>query len=100
MRTALKLLPLVFVRPGALTKAEWKDIDLEQAMWTIPAHAKKQRAALKQDPDRVHLVPFSRQAVAILQDLYPLTGSGRFIFTGLRTTPSSKGERHMASEPC
>lgn len=98
VRSALRLLPLVFVRPGELAKAEWKDIDLEKAMWTIPAHAKKQRATLKQDPDRVHLVPLSRQAIDILQELYPLTGSGRFVFTGLRTAPGSKDERHMAPE--
>ena len=98
VRAALQLLPLTFVRPGELAKLEWSDIDFDKVLWTVPAHVKKQRAVLKNDPGRVHLVPLSRQAIAILRDIYQLTGSGRYVFTGLRTASGSKGERHMAME--
>lgn len=98
LRAALKLLPLTFVRPGELAKVEWQDIDLDRALWTVPAHVKKQRAALKKDSTRVHFVPLSRQAVAILTEIHMLTGSGRYVFTGLRTVPGSNNERHMAAE--
>src|SRR6185437_12910599 len=65
---ALKLAPLVFVRPGELRNAEWAEFDLDAAEWNIPAHKMKMR-----EP---HLVPLSSQAVAILRDLQPLTGAG------------------------
>ncbi len=57
-KCALQLAPLVFVRPGELRNAEWKEIDLEKAEWTIPAARMKMR--------QPHLVPLSKQAVAIL----------------------------------
>jgi integrase len=98
VRAALRLLPLTFVRPGELAKLEWTDIDFDKALWTVPAHVKKQRAVLKNNPDSVHLVPLSRQAIAILRDIHQLTGSGRYVFTGLRTAPDSQYERHMAME--
>lgn len=47
VRSALRLLSLTFVRPGELAKLEWSDIDFEKALWTVPAHVKKQRAVLK-----------------------------------------------------
>lgn len=74
---ALKLAPLVFVRPGELRKAEWAEIDLDAAQWVIPAERMKMREK--------HIVPLSRQAVAILTELQPLTGSGKFVFPGART---------------
>jgi integrase len=98
VRAALQLLPLTFVRPGELAKLEWADIDFDKALWTVPAHVKKQRAVLKNDPSRVHLVPLSKQAIAILRDIHQLTGKGRYVFTGLRTASGSKNERHMAAE--
>lgn len=73
-RTALLLAPLVFVRPGELRHAEWCEIDLDAAMWTIPA--------IKMKMKRIHLVPLSTQAVAILKDIQPLTGSGKYVFGG------------------
>lgn len=73
-RTALSLAPLVFVRPTELRHAEWCEIDLEAAMWTIPATKMKMK--------RAHLVPLSTQAVAILQDIQPLTGAGKYVFAG------------------
>ncbi|MDG2539844.1 tyrosine-type recombinase/integrase [Dyella jiangningensis] len=74
---ALRLAPLVFVRPGELRQAEWREIDLDQALWRIPAERMKMKAA--------HLVPLAPQAVGILRELYPLTGTGRYVFPGLRT---------------
>lgn len=73
---ALKLAPLVFVRPGELRAAEWEEIDLDAAMWRIRPERMKMKAA--------HLVPLSSQAVAILRDLHALTGSGPHVFPGLR----------------
>jgi len=74
---ALRLAPLVFVRPGELRKAEWTEIDLDKAEWNIPADRMKMR-----EP---HLVPLSTQAVATLLELHALTGNGRYVFPGART---------------
>lgn len=72
---ALRLAPLVFVRPGELRNAEWADIDLEAAEWRY--HVTK--------TDTDHIVPLATQAVAILRELHALTGSGRYVFPGART---------------
>ena len=80
---ALKLSPLVFVRPGELRTAEWAEIDLDAAEWRIPASKMK----MKVD----HLVPLSTQAVALLRSVRPITGHGRYVFPSLRT-----GERPMS----
>jgi len=74
---ALKLAPLVFTRPGELRCAEWKEIDLDAGEWNIPAERMKLRLP--------HLVPLSSQAVAILRELHPLTGTGRYVFPGARS---------------
>ncbi|WHZ19019.1 MAG: Integrase [Rhodanobacteraceae bacterium] len=76
-RCALQLAPLVFVRPGELRQAEWAEMDLDAAQWNLPAHKMKMR--------QPHLVPLSSQAVAILRELYPLTGAGRYVFPGGRS---------------
>ena len=82
--SALKFAPLVFVRPGELRKAEWSEFDLDNAEWRIPAERMKMRA--------MHIVPLSEQAVAILRELQPLTGHGRYVF------PSIRGPRDPMSE--
>lgn len=74
---ALRLAPLVFVRPGELRGAEWSEIDLDAAEWRIPA------ARMKMGID--HVVPLARQAVAILREIHPLTGAGRYVFPSART---------------
>lgn len=74
---ALKLAPLVFVRPGELRKAEWVEIDLNGAEWRIPG------AKMKVGVD--HIVPLSMQALNILQSLHFITGHGRYVFPSLRT---------------
>jgi integrase len=72
VRTALRLLPLVFARPGNLAKMEWSEVDLDAAEWRIPAGKMKMR-------DR-HIVPLASQAVELLRDIHPLSGSGRYVF--------------------
>jgi integrase len=69
---ALKLMPLVFVRPGELRAAEWAEIDLGAALWIIPSGKMKMAAD--------HVVPLSQQAVEILQTIKPLTGGERYVF--------------------
>jgi integrase len=75
VRCALRLAPLVFVRPGELRKAEWADIDLDTAEWRYTVTK----------TSTPHIVPLSRQAVEILHELNPLTGRGRFVFPGARS---------------
>jgi integrase len=82
-RAALALAPLVFQRPGNLRAMEWAEVDLERAMWTIPASKMKRTVADKAKGD-AHDVPLCRQAVAILRDLEPLTGHGRYVFPSIR----------------
>ena len=74
---AMQLAPHVFVRPGELRHAEWSEIDLEGALWTIPAGKTKMR--------KEHVVPLSRQAIAILKDLQALTGPSGYVFPSVRT---------------
>ena len=74
---ALRLAPMTFVRPGELRHAEWSEIDLDKAEWRIPAEKMKMREQ--------HIVPLSRQAVAILRELHPLTGAGKYVFPSVRT---------------
>jgi integrase len=76
VKAALRLAPLVFVRPGELRNAEWTEIDFDRAQWTIPAWRMKMRQTLT--------VPLSRQAVAILRSLYALTGHGKYVFPTYR----------------
>ena len=87
VRCALRLAPLLFVRPGELRQAEWSEFDLAAAEWRIPATKMKQR-----DP---HLVPLARQAVAILRELEPLTGRGRYVFPCVRTPKRGLSENSL-----
>lgn len=84
VRCAFKLAPLVFVRPGELRAAEWSefDLDADAPQWVIPAARMKLKLEHKADPTRSHIVPLSRQSVAVLKDLQQLTGTGRFVFPG------------------
>ena len=76
-RFALKLAPHVFVRPGELRHAEWGEIDLEGALWTIPASKTKMR--------KPHLVPLSAQAIVILREVKAMTGPTGYVFPSIRT---------------
>jgi len=74
---ALKFAPLVFCRPGELRHAEWKEIDFDSALWTIPAKKMKKR--------KDHLVPLSKQAIKLLNKAHKLTGDGRYVFPSIRS---------------
>ena len=76
-QSALRLAPLLFVRPGELRHAEWSEIDFDKAEWRIAAGKMKMKA--------VHLVPLATQALIILKELKPLTGQGRYVFPGVRS---------------
>lgn len=84
VRAALRLAPLVFQRPGELRAARWEEFDLANARWEIPSARMKRPKAEKQIA-RAHIVPLSRQAVAILTDLQMLTGPEGFLFPSPRT---------------
>lgn len=71
-RFALQLSALLFVRPGELRHARWKEIDFEKAVWTVPAETMKMK--------RPHRVPLPRQAIVIFRELHGLTGRGEFVF--------------------
>ncbi len=71
-RCALRLNPLVFVRPINLRKAEWSHFHLNDAQWRIPGELLKMREDL--------IVPLSRQAMEILREIHPVTGQGRYLF--------------------
>lgn len=90
-RTALRLAPLVFVRPGELRHAEWTEISLYAAEWRIPAEKMKARV--------LHVVPLSRQAVELLTEIQTLTGKwGRYVFPAatIRTRPMSENTINAA----
>lgn len=81
---ALKLAPLVFVRPGELRHAEWSEIDLDANEWRIPAHKMKMKV--------VHIVPLSKQSVEILKEVKSINGNGKYVFPGLRSTDRPMSE--------
>ena len=72
---ALQLTPHLFVRPGELRRAEWQEFDLEKAIWTIPAEKMKMR-----DP---HLVPLSKQSIALLKSAKAISAGQRYVFSSL-----------------
>ncbi len=76
-RCALHLSFLVMLRPGEVRKAEWSDIDLDRAEWRIPA------AKMKMKDE--HIIPLSRQAIAIFNEIKPLTGAGQYVFPSVRS---------------
>lgn len=75
--SALRLAPLVFVRPGELRQAEWSEFDFDAAEWRIRAERMKMR--------QVHIVPLARQTLSILRELHAFTGHGQFLFPSPRT---------------
>lgn len=83
---ALKVSPLLFVRPGELRAAEWEEFTLDgkEPVWRIPAERMKMREE--------HLVPLSRQAVALLRELEPVTGPDGYLFPSLRTAARPMSE--------
>jgi integrase len=84
VRAALQLAPMLFQRPNELRGATWAEIDLDGALWTVPAARMKRRIDGKQNGDP-HLVPLPTQAVEILRKLHPVTGHGVMVFPGERS---------------
>ena len=74
---ALKLTPHVFQRPGEIRQMEWVEIDFNKAVWTIPEAKMKMR--------QPHVVPLSKQALALLREMRGLSGAGRYVFPSVRT---------------
>jgi integrase len=83
-KCAMKLSPMLFVRPGELRRAEWSEINLDAAEWRIPAVKMKGRV--------MHIVPLAKQAVSILRELAPLTGKCLWLFPGIRTNGEPMSE--------
>jgi integrase len=81
VRCALRLAPLVFVRPGELRRARWADVDIQSADWRF--------TVTKTETE--HIVPLSKQAVEILGEVEPLTGRGEYVF------PSARGRNRPMS---
>jgi integrase len=89
-RAALELSALLFQRPGNIRQMEWSEVDFDRALWIILA-AKMKRTVHGKVNGRPHLVPLAKRAVAILRELHPLSGHGRYVFPSLLT-----GERCMS----
>jgi integrase len=77
VKCALRLAPMFFVRPGELRNAEWAEIDLDEAVWNIPAHKMKMK--------QPHIVPLCSQAIEILKELKQLTGASKYVFPSGRS---------------
>lgn len=90
---ALRFAPLVFLRPGELRHARWQEFDLETATWAIPIERMKLKKTEKiRRAGQKHVVPLSRQALEIIQELQPLTGQGDLVFPSVRIAPDAKGK--------
>lgn len=89
VRAALRLAPLLLVRPGELRRMEWAEVDLDSALWSIPAEKMKM--------DRDHLVPLPDQAVDILRELEPWSAGGRYVFPGGRSVERPMSENAMTA---
>ena len=86
---ALKLSPLLFVRPGELRAAEWVEFDFPNTIWRIPPEKMKTR--------KPHLVPLSRQVMTLLQELMPISGHGRYLFPGRRSSFEPMSENTLVA---
>jgi integrase len=75
VRCALRLAPLIFVRPGELRRARWSEVDFENAEWRYVASKTKTE----------HIVPLSKQAIEVLREIQPLTGRSEWVFTNGRS---------------
>ncbi|MEX3956011.1 tyrosine-type recombinase/integrase [Trinickia sp. EG282A] len=97
VKCALKIAPYVFCRPGELRTMRWKDIDLDKGEWNyIPE--KREEGAGTCPNSILHLVPLASQVIAILRELYPLTGRHEYVFPGVadKTKPMSGGTVNAA----
>ena len=93
VRLALKLAPMVMLRPSELGNGEWVEIDFDNKAWTVPARRRKLPTHLKKanKPEHAHTIPLSSQMIIILKELQRYTGKGKFIF------PSARGNSQPMS---
>lgn len=91
----LKLAALVMLRPGELVAAEWREIDFETATWTIEAKRMKNRQHIKAEnrEEDSHIVPLSRQSIAILRELEQYNTGSKYVFPSLKG-----GSGHMCRD--
>ena len=85
VRCALRLLPLIFVRPGELRKMKWSDVDLDKGEWSF----------FVTKTEIQHIVPLARQAVAILRELHPATGDSEYVFPSARSNSRPMSDMAM-----
>jgi len=111
---ALQLSAMLFLRPGALRHIEWPDLELEDARLDVPEERMKPRRSKKKKKVQVtkentkktktqaktHIVPLSRQAVALLRELKAITGGGRYIFPSVRTSARPMSENTLSAALC
>ena len=83
VRAALRIMPMVLLRPGEFRQARWNEFDLEGKVWTVPAARMKREKAGKLH-GKPHIVPLPTQAVEALKELHRLTGKGEYVFRGER----------------
>ena len=88
-KAALKLMAILYPRPGELRQAEWSEFDLEKATWTIPAKRAKMR--------REHRKPLPKMAVEILKEVKELTGDGVRVFPAIHTRLRPMSENTLNS---
>lgn len=88
-KCALRLAPLLFVRPGELRKAEWSEINFHEAEWRIPAEKMKMRVT--------HIVPLCTQAMTILNELRALTGDEKYVFPSIRSKKRPMSENTITA---
>ncbi|WP_445362463.1 tyrosine-type recombinase/integrase [Microbulbifer sp. ANSA003] len=84
VRAALKLSPLLFCRPGELRKLEWAEINWDARQIELPSEKMKM--------GQPHIIPLAEQSLAILRELEPLTGRGKYVF------PSARGQSRPLSD--
>lgn len=84
-QAALKLAPMLFVRPGELRHAKWADVDLDAAEWRY----------VTSKTNTPHIVPLSAQAIEVLRDLYPYTKRSEFVFPGVRSVLKPMSENTL-----
>lgn len=87
VRAALQIIALCFPRPGELRHAEWSEIDLDKAIWSVPAERTKMR--------RAHVIALAPQAVIILRDLRIISGRSRLVFPGVRSNSRPLSENTL-----
>ncbi len=92
---ALKMLTLTMLRPGELRKGRWSEIDFEQKLWIIPAEKMKIKTNRRIQGRLDHIVPLSRQAMKVLDDLHPLTSGSDYIFPAEYTKLRPMSENTM-----